>query len=585
MSHFLSEEFPVPLAVASILAIFVVLAGDWAAQLGYSFVMASVLAVILLIAGWIKVASGVPSRGIVSSGTSSLLLLTALALAIPFIILPVPLDTDAQGFGYLSLMIRQGGTINSLSPWHPEISFLYSPGALLIFATLSRFFAKVPISAVMMGATHAIAFFFVWLAGVFGYELGSRLPAWSFAAMFSAALSIGLWTALLDSHYTAIFGLFFALAFLTSLFRFLRTGKRVDFATMAILLAAIFMTHSDTTIIVLLSLVSFFFSFWFAVDRPSNKQWLQVSFGVPIAALILSLPWLIRIWPLLESGIQSPFQGWLAGWKVSLLYHGLLWPVLGAIGAAIYIRFRQLWAIMMVLWLILSFEFSTFGFLSGTQLFRFNYPFSIAWHAPIIPYIALGSGALVSIAQRVQVRSVFRAATASVAILLLCGMTSSHLLSFSKRHLAIYGAFATANDIQAMCWLRDHTEVNVRILNYPGDYEHLRDWEAHWAPVITERDCVYFRRQPFYNISNYPEQESFLAFWRNPADIANAELLKQSRISYVLLPESVGDPSSLERSWRWQPPAMLEHVQSMPKDASYLKLAYQSGGAQVYEVR
>ncbi len=37
-------------------------------------------------------------------------------------------------------------------------------------------------------------------------------------------------------------------------------------------------------------------------------------------------------------------------------------------------------------------------------LFRFNYPFSIAWHAPIIPYMVLGAGFLV----RVMEKSSFR---------------------------------------------------------------------------------------------------------------------------------------------------------------------------------
>ena len=36
-------------------------------------------------------------------------------------LLPVPLDTDAQGFGYLALTLREGRDFTTLAPWHPEV--------------------------------------------------------------------------------------------------------------------------------------------------------------------------------------------------------------------------------------------------------------------------------------------------------------------------------------------------------------------------------------------------------------------------------------------------------------------------------
>ena len=41
----------------------------------------------------------------------------ALLFVIPALILPVPLDTDAQGFGYLGLMTKLGGGFNTLAPF------------------------------------------------------------------------------------------------------------------------------------------------------------------------------------------------------------------------------------------------------------------------------------------------------------------------------------------------------------------------------------------------------------------------------------------------------------------------------------
>jgi hypothetical protein len=104
--------------------------------------------------------------------------------------------------------------------------------------------------------------------------------------------------------------------------------------------------------------------------------------------------------------------------------------------------------------------------------------------------------------------------------------------------------------------------------------------------VISERDCVYFRSQPFFLLipGGDGEERSFLGFWRDPADPNHLATLRDAGIEYVLVPEVVGDPASWERSWRWQPPALLPGVVSQPADAPYLQLAYRAGGAQVYQV-
>ena len=57
---------------------------------------------------------------------------------IPALIAPVPLDTDAQGFGYLALTARLGGGFDTLAPFHPEIHYLYSPGFPALIAYLSH---------------------------------------------------------------------------------------------------------------------------------------------------------------------------------------------------------------------------------------------------------------------------------------------------------------------------------------------------------------------------------------------------------------------------------------------------------------
>ncbi len=621
--HLDSNEPPVALGTAAILAGFVVLVGDGSALIGYSPRMALVLGAMLIATGWVwpqKInLSKLGARILDHPQIALMLVVTALALMAPLLVLPVPFDTDAQGFGYLSLMIREGGTINSLAPWHPEITYLYSPGALLVFATLSEVFAYVPMSAVMMGAAHMVALLFIWLAWEFGHELGrgidtapglntanSRFKAerWAGAMAVCAALNVGLWTALMDSHYTVVFALFFALAFLTSLFRFLHSARLIDFMLATLTLAGVLITQPDMTVILALGFGSFSLLVWLAVDHPSLRHWLLISIGVPIVAGALVSPWLLSIWPLIDSGIESPFKSLLSNWQVAIFYHGLIWPVLALIGAGIYLRRRQVWALMMVGWLIIVFEFSVIGLLPQTfptlitPLLRFDYPFSIAWHAPIIPYMSLSAGALVwgvdRIGRRLYIEKLaFPAMITLAVVIVLAAIFSNRFLALSKGGAGPYGAFASPNDLLAMRWLHDHTPPDARVLNYPGDYEHQRDWEAHWAPVLTERDCVYFRMQPFFlgatgsksdRSRASAEQQVMLSFWHDPANVSNAALLREAGISYVLLPDSVGDPGSLAQSWRWQLPALLPDTRSAPEDASYLRLVFSSGGAKVYQV-
>jgi hypothetical protein len=328
--------------------------------------------------------------------------------------------------------------------------------------------------------------------------------------------------------------------------------------------------------------------------------------GVPVGALAAIAPWLAAEWPLIRAGVQSPFDVDQSHWRQLVIFHGVAWPIVAAAGAIIWLRARQSWAIAMLIWLALVVETSTLGLLEWVAppvaglIYRFNFPFSLAWHGPIVPYLVLGAGALAWTVRQTAARSLPWPGVRAVAIAGLAGALAVALagtvLPISRRAVAFHGALSSAADLHAMRWIRDHTPRDARILNYPGDYEHLRDWESHWAPVVTERDCVYFRMQPFFTAAPsaapngtgltaaLAEQQAFLAFWRDPADPAHARRLAEAGIDYVLVPEAIGDPSSLHRAWRWQPPASIPNAQSTPDRASYLTLAFSDGGAAIYEL-
>lgn len=79
-----------------------------------------------------------------------------------------------------------------------------------------------------------------------------------------------------------------------------------------------------------------------------------------------------------------------------ITYHGVIIVPLALIGAVIGLRRRDSAALLAVGWLILALDFSTTGIIPSllggllAPLLRYDYPFSIAWHAPIIPYTILG---------------------------------------------------------------------------------------------------------------------------------------------------------------------------------------------------
>jgi hypothetical protein len=426
---------------------------------------------------------------------------------------------------------------------------------------------------------------------------------WAWAACVSGALSIGTWTALFDSHYPAVFGLLFLLGYVVAVLRFVRAGRRQDLLAAAVFAAAVPLAHADTAIVLAMAAAAFTVSVPFARPRIQRGRWLLVSVAVPASAAVLILPWLLAEWPLVSAGIRSPFEVHTSHWRQMVLLHGIVWPLLATAGALLWAGRRHWWALAMCIWLVLAIETGIVGLLerawprAASVLYRYNFPFSLAWHAPIVPYLLLGAGALVSLIRQWRVRPPApgpRTIAAACAIAALAIVFVDALLPMSRGVVLFHGALSSDADLRAMAWIREHTPPDARVLNYPGDYENLRDWESHWAPVVTERDCVYFRMQPFFATlveagerdleSAYTEQASMLAFWRDPADPSHAGRLSAAGIDYVLVPESIGDPSSVPRAWRWQPPVRLSHVRTTPAQAPYLSLAYADGGAAVYRV-
>jgi hypothetical protein len=217
---------------------------------------------------------------------------------------------------------------------------------------------------------------------------------------------------------------------------------------------------------------------------------------------------------------------------------------------------------------------------------RYDYPFSIAWHGPIIPYTILGGIGLLwiwdrwpRVSQLVQ-RNAYAVLGVAMGLVVVTALFNSELLAFSKGKIGFFGAFSSQSDVEAMNWLRENTPSDARILNFPGPQE------GDWAPVIAERDSVYYRMQPFFRGAerSIAEQDAMRDFWENPANPENAELLGNSGIDYVIVPQVVTSPATIETMYRWRAPftEALE-MRSLVAEAPYLRLVFDADGAQIYE--
>ncbi len=516
--------------------------------------------------------------------------LAGLLFIIPALVVPVPLDTDAQGFGYLALMARMGGDFRTLAPFNPEITYLYSPAFIGLTSYLSLQLEQ-GIHAVQIGIAAVLGMLFVMLSYDFGSEVRDQRLG---RAMAVASLAgVGLYLAFMDSHLTTLMALDFAFAFIIFTYRYLRDGLPIDAIAAGLMLGAVVISHPDTTIILALGYVPWLFTMWLGRPRPTLRKWAVLVVAVPLIAVLAILPWLWSIRDLLGGGIASPFERDPAYWQVIIGYHGILIPLVSIIGAVVGLRQRRQEAILAVVWLLLVLDFAAVGAVEGVfggllgPITQFDYPFSIAWHGPIIPYTILGGIGLLWLWDRFLDRRLGNPLARYAPVMLAAGIAlvlagyflAPQILQASKGTVGFYGAFSSHDDVRAMEWLKANTPEDARILNYSAAHE------ADWAPIISERDSVYFRPQPFFtgDEAALAEQERLRTFWQNPADPANLALLQEANISYVLVPQIITNPDALDLMFRWREPFREDSV-SLVADAPYLELVFDANGAQVYEI-
>jgi hypothetical protein len=285
------------------------------------------------------------------------------------------------------------------------------------------------------------------------------------------------------------------------------------------------------------------------------------------------------------------FASW-AYLSVLFDFHGLPIVVPALAGLVLAVRRRSPADVWMLTWLVPIVEFGLDGSLdrwalgTGFDPFQIMYPYGILWHALILPlayFAALAAATGVRLMERGSAGDLLvrlRAPACGLAIVggLGAAVFNQPLVEATKGRFTFTGAYSTPPDLQAMYWLKANTSPDALVLNYP-------DYESHWAPIVAERNAVYFRPQLFF-IGDDPAQRQWadlLPAYLDPAAPGSADLMRDYGVDYVLVPQIVTRPELFPEMLRWRQPD-LPLLQSSFDEVEYLELVVDFAGARVYRV-
>lgn len=496
------------------------------------------------------------------------------AIVVIVLSLPVPLGTDAPALGYMAL-VAKSGSFTSLAPFHPEIETLTSPGLSALVAYLSGQLRQ-PISDIQLGVGAVLALLCVWLA----YDMGAEIRDKRLGRAMAVAFIIGLggFLTFLDGHYSALLGLAFTMAFIIYALRYQRDGLWYDAVAAGLMLGATLLADATVTFMLILGYAAWLVTMHMGEDRPNRMRWLVMLLGVPLVTIIATGPWLMNTWSLLTSGNDASYSADLSNLSAMLLHHGLIIVPIAIMGAILSLKQRAQMGLLAVGWLVLLVDFAVIGLLAAIfpPLHNMGNPFYVAWFGAIVPYTLLGGYGLLWIWEHIinetlrarLYRTVYVVAAIALVGSVVVGVLLGDDLRVSARDLTAYpGLYTTEDDINAMLWIRDNADDSARVLNYPS-----RD--SLWVAVISERDAVFFPQVVFYRGEEaaLDSGETLLAFWYDPANPDHSDLLAEADITYVIVPALIAVESRIA-------------TQSDVADAAYLDLVYESGAAQVYQMR
>lgn len=352
----------------------------------------------------------------------------------------VPYDTDAQGFGFLALVVRDGCTIDTLEPFS-DIKYIYGPIYFITIAFLSNLTGAI-IPDVMVFFGGLSAFLIVIFLGYVLTIITKKRIIGIIGSFFIMYMSHRLWTTFLDTGYTSLFGHIFLLIFIGFLFLSIRTKYKRYIVFSGASFACLMMTHPDTlfngiffsvsiVISLLIYCLVYFLSQKHRVEKTQSKtKLLNVflwEFIVIIIIFLIAIGFSIVYYYRVIGYIFSPTENMLS--KMGSLHStyfptyintifrnrdptlmfgiflildnwieifSILFLVIGII-AAIFLCFKQksndiLWYLSFPICLILIIDFGSFGIINNLlkdiiilgPIIGLNYPFMTSWRGPMI---------------------------------------------------------------------------------------------------------------------------------------------------------------------------------------------------------
>lgn len=505
----------------------------------------------------------------------------------PALVIPVPFDTDAQGFGLMVATVAQSGSITTLAPYYPEIGWFYSPAYFLLTAMLDMI-SGAAVHQGVLGFSHLVALLLLGLISDLGAQWLGEDRRW--AVFLAAAIPNVIFTTLMDSAYTNIFGNALTAVFLILLGPAFREGKRGDVALAGVALGSVLLGHPDSIIHLLLAYIPVYATIWLAKERPTWPQYLRLAVVIPALGVLVALPWIVRVVPLIPLiGVHERQNPQLNHLMNGLVFGGLVVPLLAVAGVWWSLK-RRAWSdVWLLTWLVPIIEVSALGNLNRLSLMteadpmQIFYPLGVIWHATIIPLPLLAAQPLAALGDWLgpkwaaahwrRLATVGLSAVALVGLAMLV-MAESIMASLQGRNLFV-GAAASRADLAAYAWIRENTPEDATLLNYPGRYE------GHWATVIPERRSVFIRDQLFY-LEAEGLRETWPALEEAYLDPVNhREVLQAAGVDYVVVPQSHRRPDA--NPWRPKPPDLRETVSDW-RDVPWATLVFEQDGAEVWQV-
>ncbi len=465
----------------------------------------------------------------------------ALLLLIPLLHLAAPLGEAGQIIGFHSLAARDGGSFNSLAPFHLHEPVIVSPGFHALAAYLSAQLEQ-PIPLIHFSATAVVALLFIWLAYDFGAEVGDKRLGRALAA--STLLGLGVYRSYLNGHFAELLALLFMTASMLYALRLLRKFSLADLVAAGLMMGAVVYTSLSLTLLTLLGWVALLVATWTQrrLTVAAASRW-ALTIGLPAVALLGIAPWLVNnlthIWPI----SPSPFSANLGNIFRIIRDQGIGISILAFWGMIVALRgFANLRVVSltMLIWLLLVIEFATIGVIGKLlpPLGELTNAPNLARHGPILPFAWFGGLALLDIwDERLLARfkgrlrkSTYPMIAFAAALLIGVAIAFEPLLN----SLGFPPARLSPDEVAAMNWLRENSPADAVVSAADG---------GAWLPLFAERRSTHFRAIRYFE-------------W----DAVASSEASDYEVDYVYVPADA------------EPPAYLT-----------LKLVFQQGKARIYQ--